>query len=435
MNGNTAIFYDVENLLKGYNMPKNYINSISLKSIFKEVKKISIVKRILVQKAYANWSDSRLSVMKRDINELGIEPVQIFGFSFYQKKNAADIQLAVDAIDLAYLRNNIDIFVIVSGDGGFSAVARKLHEYGKYVIGCGYKSSTNQILESICDYFIGINDPEESNNNDENEDNEEKQELENNLKITNPLVLKMSQSLERLSTHKREEIIKQSENILNWFAEDKEARRELAHTGIHLSVIKEAFKYGINDFDPSKVGLSKFIQFLQYASRNTKLKIVVSDKFQTKLTLEDVDFDNFEALPFLDEHFLHSPENYKSILATGHPRIKIIDSEDFLKITGAIASLRENYNLDSLLEKINGIYPDIESENLNSCLLSLINLDIFDNVNSGKHISEKVFQLKPEYQDHKVIIKKFRQSIFDKLFSFWGQDLKEKVIDEMILDS
>lgn len=63
------------------------------------------------------------------------------------------------------MRNNIDIFVIVSGDGGFSAVARKLHEYGKYVIACGYKSSTNQVLESMCDYFIGIDDPEEENEN------------------------------------------------------------------------------------------------------------------------------------------------------------------------------------------------------------------------------------------------------------------------------
>lgn len=431
MNGNTAIFYDVENLLKGYNMPKQCINNISLKNIFKEVKKIPKVKRILVQKAYANWSDSRLSVMKRDINELGIEPVQIFGFSFYQKKNAADIQLAVDAIDLAHVRNNIDIFVIVSGDGGFSAVARKLHEYGKYVIACGYKTSTNQILESMCDDFIGIDDPEESNVNNEDE---EKQDLENNLKITNPLVLKMSQSLERLSSNKKEDIAQQSENILNWFAEDKEARKELSHNGIHLSVIKEAFKYGIDNFDPTKIGLSKFIQFLQYACRNTELKIVVSDKFQTKLTLRDVELENFEPLPFLDDDFLHSPENYKSILATGHPRIKIIDSEDFLKITSAISTLSENCNLDSLLEKINSIYPEIESENINSCLLSLISLDIFDNINSGKHISEKIFQLKPEYQDHKSIIKKFRQSIFDKLSAFWGEDLRENVIEQIILD-
>lgn len=433
MTGNTAIFYDIENLLKGYNMPKQYINNISLKNIFKEVEKIPKVKRILVQKAYANWSDSRLSVMKKDINELGIEPVQIFGFSFYQKKNAADIQLAVDAIDLAYVRSNIDIFVIVSGDGGFSAVARKLHEYGKYVIACGYKSSTNQILESMCDYFIGIDDPEESNININNED-EDKQDLEDNLKITNPLVLKMSQSLDRLFSNKREDIIKQSENILNWFIEDKEARRELSHTGIHLSVIKEAFKYGIDDFDPTKIGLSKFIQFLQYTCRNTDLQILVSDKFQTKLTLKNVEIENFEPLPFLDDNFLHSPENYKAILATGHPRIKIIDSEDFLKITSAIASLRDHYNLDSLSEKINSIYPDIENDNINGCLLSLISLDIFNNLNSGKHISEKVFQLKLEYQDHKAIIKKFRQSIFDKLSSFWGQDLKENVIEEIILD-
>lgn len=430
MNGNTAIFYDVENLLKGYNMPKNYINSISLKNIFKEVEKIPKVKRILVQKAYANWSDSRLSVMKREINELGIEPVQIFGFSYYQKKNAADIQLAVDAIDLAYVRNNIDIFVIVSGDGGFSAVARKLHEYGKYVIACGYKSSTNQVLESMCDYFIGIDDPEEENENI----TEEKKEVEQNLKITNPLVLKMSQSLERLSSNNREEIIKKSQIILNWFVEDKEAVRELSHSGIHLSVIKEAFKYGIEDFDPHKIGLPKFIQFLQYICKDTDLKIVTSDKFQTKLALKNTILENFEPLPYLDDNFLHSPENYQSILAIGNPRIKIIDSEDFLKITSAVACLTDEYTLDILLENINNIYPDIESENINNCLLSLINLDIFAITNSHKHISEKVFRLKLEFQEHKAIIKKFKESIFNKLSSFWGKDLKENIIEQIILD-
>ncbi len=428
MNSNTAIFYDVENLLKGYNASKDYISSISLKTIFKEVKKVPNVGRVIVQKAYANWSDSRLSVMKREINELGIEPVQIFGFSHYQKKNAADIQLAVDAIDLAYVRESVDVFVIVSGDGGFSAVAKKLHEYGKYVIGCGYKSSTNYILESICDHFIGIEEPEE-------ELDEEKKELEKTLKITNPLVLKMSQSIPRLSSNNRQDIIEQSLKILDWFIKDEEGNRELSHAGIHLSVMKEAFKYGIENFDSARIGLSKFIQFLQYICRETNLKVVTSDKFQTKIAFRDTDVKEFEPLPFLGDDFLHSVENYQSILATGNPRIRIINSANFLKITACIACLnQQEYTLETILEEINLLYSEIESENINHCLLSLIGLDIFTVSEVETNGNEKFFLLKSEYNDHKMIIKKFKDSVYNKLSLFWKEDLRESVIEQLILD-
>ena len=51
-------------------------------------------------------------------------------------KNAADIELVIDALDLAYLRGGLSTFVLVTRDGGFSALARKLHELGKTVVVC-----------------------------------------------------------------------------------------------------------------------------------------------------------------------------------------------------------------------------------------------------------------------------------------------------------
>ncbi|ELR98856.1 NYN domain-containing protein [Gloeocapsa sp. PCC 73106] len=420
MNGNTAIFYDIENLLKGYNSSKNYISSISLKAIFDEIQKIPEVGRIIVQKAYANWSDPRLSIMKREINELGIDPIQIFGFSHYQKKNAADIQIAVDAIDLAYVRNSIDIFVIVSGDGGFSAVAKKLHEYAKYVVGCGYKSSTNQIFESVCDYFIGIDEPEDLE--------EHQSEIGKNLKITNPIVLRMSESIQRLSSQDRNEMIQQSKHILNWFTQDGETAKELAKLGIHLSVIKEAFKYGIEDFNSAKIGLSKFVHFLQLICNETNLKVVTSSKCETKIAFKNNNIKDFETLPYLDPDFLHSSENYQSILATGNPRIKLINSQDFLKIVSVISSLDDQkQSLDSLLEYINHLYADIESENINMCLSSLININIFE-------MSEQFLILKPEYVDSQMIINRFKEAVYAKLASFWEADLKPEVVEKIISD-
>ncbi len=426
MSGNTAIFYDIQNLLKGHSLSTS---SISLKSIFQEIERLEIVKRILVQKAYADWSNRELSTMKREINELGIDPIQIFGFSYYQKKNAADIQLAVDSIDLAYTRTSIDIFVIVSGDGGFSAVAKKLHEYGKYVVGCGYESSTNQVLESVCDYFITIDDPEYLE--------EEKSELGKTLNITNHMVLRMSQSLERLVSNDRNAIIEKSVSIINWLAKDKETSKKLSSSGLDLSVVKEAFKYGIENFEPLKIGLVKFVQFIQYICRKTDLQVfTLAQSTTTKIAFKNANIKGIEPLPYLDDSYLHSLENYKSLLATSKkPCLKIIDLEDFYKITSLVAFLKDKtHTLDSLLEKINTSYPDIESSSVNRYLFSLVALEIFDMTEEEKTLSEQFFYLKPEYFDNEKIIEQFQKSVVKKLSSFWGEDLKQDVVRQLIND-
>lgn len=156
----TAVFYDVENLLGGYGFAKKTEVNLSLKSILKDVRATERLGDIAVQRAYANWSDARLGFMRDEIASMGIDPVQVFGFDREHKKNAADIQLAVDAIDLSYLRPAITVFVIVSGDGGFSALAKKLHEHGKTVIGCAYEHATNRIFKSVCDVFVPIDAPD-----------------------------------------------------------------------------------------------------------------------------------------------------------------------------------------------------------------------------------------------------------------------------------
>jgi uncharacterized LabA/DUF88 family protein len=158
---NTAIFYDIENLLKGYSSSQQMAANLSLEKILGAIKQTEQLSQIAVQRAYANWSDPRLAVMRGEINELGIEPIQVFGFSRDQKKNAADIQLAIDAIDLAHVRPSLEVFVIVSGDGGFASLAKKLHEYGKTVIGCAYRSAANKIFQAVCDAFVWITAPDE----------------------------------------------------------------------------------------------------------------------------------------------------------------------------------------------------------------------------------------------------------------------------------
>jgi len=119
---NTAILYDIENLLKGYSFSQQMAANLSLEKILEAIKQTGQLGRIAFHMTYANWSDSRLAIMHGEINELGIDPIQVFGFSRDQKKNAADIQLAIDDIDLAHARPAIEVFVIVSEDGGFASL-------------------------------------------------------------------------------------------------------------------------------------------------------------------------------------------------------------------------------------------------------------------------------------------------------------------------
>ena len=75
-------------------------------------------------------------------------------------KNSADIRLAVDAMDLAWSKEHIDTFVIVSGDSDFSPLVSKLKENGKHIIGIGMKESTSNLLADNCDEFIFYEDLE-----------------------------------------------------------------------------------------------------------------------------------------------------------------------------------------------------------------------------------------------------------------------------------
>jgi hypothetical protein len=70
------------------------------------------------------------------------------------RKNAADIQMAVDAMELAFTRDFVSTFVIVSGDSDFTPLVSKLRELNKRVIGVGLKGSTSAMLPPACDEFI-----------------------------------------------------------------------------------------------------------------------------------------------------------------------------------------------------------------------------------------------------------------------------------------
>ncbi len=69
-------------------------------------------------------------------------------------KNGADVRLVIDALELCYLREHIDTFVLASGDSDFVPLANKLRENDRTVIGMAVKEATSQLFVKACDEFI-----------------------------------------------------------------------------------------------------------------------------------------------------------------------------------------------------------------------------------------------------------------------------------------
>ncbi|GAA4538889.1 NYN domain-containing protein [Pseudonocardia xishanensis] len=108
--------------------------------------------RVVTRRAYADWSyfDEDRRLLVRHQVEL-IELPQRMGAA---RKNAADIKMAVDAIELAYERGFITTFAIGTGDSDFTPLVHKLREMDKRVIGIGVQSSTSALLPPACDEFL-----------------------------------------------------------------------------------------------------------------------------------------------------------------------------------------------------------------------------------------------------------------------------------------
>ncbi|OLE23788.1 MAG: hypothetical protein AUG44_21170 [Actinobacteria bacterium 13_1_20CM_3_71_11] len=108
--------------------------------------------RVVVRRAYADWSyfDEDRRMLTRSRVEL-IEMPQRMGTS---RKNAADIKMAVDALELAFERGYISTFAICTGDSDFTPLVDKLRELNKRVIGVGVEKSTSALLPPACDEFL-----------------------------------------------------------------------------------------------------------------------------------------------------------------------------------------------------------------------------------------------------------------------------------------
>jgi uncharacterized protein (TIGR00288 family) len=110
--------------------------------------------KVAVQRAYADWRRYPQYIVPLAESSIDMIFAPAYGSS---KKNATDIRLAVDAIELLFTRPEIGTYILLSGDSDFASLVNKLKEYGKYVIGVGIRESSSDLLVMNCDEYYSYN--------------------------------------------------------------------------------------------------------------------------------------------------------------------------------------------------------------------------------------------------------------------------------------
>ncbi len=107
--------------------------------------------RVVLRRAYADWAMFRSS--QRELMGLGVDLVHVA--SSRKGKNAADIRIVIDALEMAMLdQTNVTHVLLVSGDGDFTELVHRLRAHGKIVVGMGISATSADFLIKSCDQFF-----------------------------------------------------------------------------------------------------------------------------------------------------------------------------------------------------------------------------------------------------------------------------------------
>src|SRR5215208_3665637 len=144
---NAALLIDFDNVTMG-------IRS-DLQTELKNLLASDIIKgKVSVQRAYADWRRYPQYIVPLAESSIDMIMAPAYGSA---KKNATDIRLAIDALELVFVRPEIGTFILLSGDSDFASLVIKLKEYGKYVIGVGIRESSSDLLVMNCDEYYSYN--------------------------------------------------------------------------------------------------------------------------------------------------------------------------------------------------------------------------------------------------------------------------------------
>ncbi len=131
-----ALFIDSDN-----------ISHRALEGIINELSKYGVVN---IRQAYGNWTKDNLKNWEEKLLEFAIKPIQQFDYS--KNKNATDILMTIDAMDMLHTKN-IDAFAFATSDSDFTPVVMRIQQEGIKVYGFGEKKTPKAFMVA-CSQFI-----------------------------------------------------------------------------------------------------------------------------------------------------------------------------------------------------------------------------------------------------------------------------------------
>lgn len=113
---------------------------------------------VSIRRAYGNWKKRSLGGWEKVLHEYAIQPVQ--HFDIVKGKNATDMGLTIDAMDILYTKS-VDTFCLVTSDSDFTPLALRLRAEGKQVIGFGGQKTPAPFVNS-CSKFLYLDEDKEA---------------------------------------------------------------------------------------------------------------------------------------------------------------------------------------------------------------------------------------------------------------------------------
>jgi len=214
-----AIFLDVENL-------SGWLKADGGEALLERANELG---RVVVRRAYGDFSIASVSIRQPELNLLGFEFVHVY--HPVKGKNSADIQIVVDVMEYLARIPDLEWVVLATGDSDFSPLFRRLRELGKSVVGVGPRSALSEAVKKSCNRFIYIDE-----------------ELTNGI------------SASPKTNQLRDDALDLLERVLSKFPD-----------GASLSALKNEMLEIDSAFDEHNLGFSGFMKFLQSAPEIVKL--------------------------------------------------------------------------------------------------------------------------------------------------------------------
>lgn len=230
--------------------------------IFSEIKKYG---NITYQRMYGDFRNNALENWVKKSTEYAIVP--IYQQNYSSGKNAADIMLVIDAMDILY-RQNVDMFCIVSSDSDFTRLVNRIKENAIYVVGMGQSRASKTFVKACNEYkFLDkIIDEEEKEIKDDMEEKEMNDDIMEEKEVKDDKAQKNKIKENKIEENTNSEIeknaitpIEKIKNVINSLVMEAENKGLRAHLGSTKSQLQREFP----DFDERNYGYTLFRKFIE----------------------------------------------------------------------------------------------------------------------------------------------------------------------------